>query len=542
MRIRKGFEIMARRAGVPVIPAAIDGVWGSIFSFAGQKYLWKWPRLMPTPVFVLFGAPLPPERADTAGARRALLDLGAEAFAARPALRRHIGREAVRSLAKRPGRVVVIDWTSERREMTAAQLVGAAAVLSRWLKRRVPEKRVGIVLPPGAGAILANLAVVFAGKIPVNLNFTAARRTVASSIELGGIGAVISAEAMRAKLPAFPWPERTFDLRATMAAAGGRRAVAPWAIAAWILPNQWVAGLLGLPRTGDQEEAGLLFTSGSAADPKGVVLTHRNLLANCEQVSSLSILPRTCTMLGCLPIFHSFGFTVTLWYPAAAQLRPGDGAEPPRHPPDRGCDRVRIGLGPDWRAHFSPADSEEAQPAELRSLHLVVAGAEALPDDLHRRFRERFHLEIMQGYGLTEASPVVSVNQYDPPITTMTADRQIGKKSGSVGRLLPGITVRISDPETGADLPLTSTGVITLRGANIFPGYLEDQLRTERAQRRLVRHRRPGTASTRTAFSPSPAESPGFQKSAAKWCRMAPWSGLWSWHWVWTRPMNPSWR
>src|ERR1035438_7120462 len=175
MAIRKGFELMARRARVPVIPAAIDGLWGSVFSFAGNKYLWKLPRLLPTPVCVVFGDPIPADEADAVTARKALMELGTDAFAERPVLRRHIGREAVRALARRPGSVALVDRTSGRRVLTAAQLIAAAAVLARRLRDTVPENRVGIVLPPGAGAVIANLAVVCAGKVPVNFNFTAGR-------------------------------------------------------------------------------------------------------------------------------------------------------------------------------------------------------------------------------------------------------------------------------------------------------------------------------------------------------------------------------
>ena len=120
---------------------------------------------------------------------------------------------------------------------------------------------------------------------------------------------------MREKLPLFPWPTRTLDLRAVIGQAGGRRAILPWALAAWILPNQWIAGLLRQPRKGDTAEAALVFTSGSSGEPKGVVLRHRHILANCTQISSLSILPEKAIMLGSLPLFHSFGCTATMWYP-----------------------------------------------------------------------------------------------------------------------------------------------------------------------------------------------------------------------------------
>jgi acyl-[acyl-carrier-protein]-phospholipid O-acyltransferase/long-chain-fatty-acid--[acyl-carrier-protein] ligase len=478
MGIKKGFELIARRAGVPVVPAAVDGLWGSIFSFAGNRYLWKPPRLMPTDVFVAFGLPTAPGRADAAWARRALLDLGAEAFAERPALKRHLGGEAVRALAKRPGRIAVIDRTAQRRALTAGRLLAAAAVLSRRIRADVPERRVGIVLPPGAGAFIANLAVICAGKVPVNLNFTAGRAAIEAGLEIGGIRAVISADAMRARAPDFPWPERTLDLRAELEAAGGRPAMLPWLAAIWLLPNQWIPPLLGLPHSGGGAEAALLFTSGSAGEPKGVVLSHRNILANCAQFSATSILRPSCVLLGCLPLFHSFGFTVTLWYPLLRGSRVVTVPSPletRRLVEAIDAEKATVLIGaPTFLRPFL----KKARSAELRSLDLVVTGAEKLPDDLRRGFLEHFHLAILQGYGLTEASPAVSVNQPDPPVTTSTAEPQIGKKDGSVGRLLPGMTARIADPDSGEELPLTSTGLVRLRGANIFTGYLGDEART----------------------------------------------------------------
>jgi acyl-[acyl-carrier-protein]-phospholipid O-acyltransferase/long-chain-fatty-acid--[acyl-carrier-protein] ligase len=481
MAIKGGFEIIARQANVPVVPASIDGLWGSIFSFAGNKYLWKSPRLMPTHVFVAFGRAAPPEQVDTAWARRELLDLGEIAFSERPVLRRHLGREAVRMLTKKPGRPLVIDRTAGRRVMTCGQLYAVAAALSRRIRATIPEKRVGIVLPPGAGAFIANLAVLCAGKIPVNLNFTAGRAALETSLRVGGIGSVLTADVMKAKVPNFPWPEGTLDLKAEIEAAGGKRAIVPWLLAAWVLPNQWCATLLGLPQRGDRDEAALLFTSGSSGEPKGVVLTHRNLLANCAQISSLSILPASASLLGCLPVFHSFGFTVTLWYPIL-----------------RGCSVVTVPSPLETRKIVEAIRDEQAtvlvgaptfirpilkkaQPAELRSLDLVVTGAEKLPDDLYRGFLETFHIEILQGYGLTETTPVANINQPHPPVVTSTSRPQIGKRLGSAGRMMPGMTARIVDPETHRELPMTEQGIVLFRGANIFAGYLDAPEKTAAA-------------------------------------------------------------
>ena len=483
MEIQRGFEVMARQAGVPVVAAAIDGLWGSIFSFAGNKYLWKAPRVMPTQVFIAFGNATPPDQVSPGWARRELLDLGREAFDERPVLKRHLGRECIRALTKHPWRVQIVDRTVGRREMTCAQLYAAVAVLSRRIRATVPEKRVGVVLPPGAGAFIANLAIAAAGKVPVNLNFTTSRTGIEASLKLAGVATVLSADAVRAKLPNFPWPVRTLDLKSEIEACGGKRAMLPWLIAAWVLPNQLCASLLGLACRGDREEAGLLFTSGSSGEPKGVVLSHRNILANCAQISSLSILPETCSLIGCLPVFHSFGFTVTLWYPLL-----------------RGCEIVTVPSPLDTRKIIDAIREEQAtvllgaptfirpvlkkaQPAELRSLDLVVTGAEKLPDDLARGFMESFHLDIMQGYGLTETTPAANINQPDPPIVLSTNEPQRGKRAGAVGRMMPGMTARIVDPETWRELPMTATGMVLFRGANVFAGYLDDAEKTRAAFR-----------------------------------------------------------
>ena len=320
-----------------------------------------------------------------------------------------------------------------------------------------------------------------AGKTPVNLNFTAGRAAVEASLRIGEIRTVITANAMRTKIPNFPFPENTLDLKTEIEAMGGKRAILPWLLAAWVLPNQWVARLLGLPREGDQAEAGLLFTSGSSGEPKGVVLSHRNILANCAQISSLSILPHTATLIGCLPIFHSFGFTVTLWYPML-----------------RGCRVVTLPSPLDTRKIVEAIQQEQATVMvgaptfirpflkkatreELKTLDLVVTGAEKLPMDLYERFFENFGIEILQGYGLTEATPATNINQHHPAITTSTAEPQLGKKPGAVGRLMPGMTARIIDPDSGEELPMNSTGMVWLRGANIFAGYLKDPEKTSAA-------------------------------------------------------------
>ncbi len=482
MEIRKGFEAVARRAGVPVVPVYLDRRWSPMFAFSGQKYFWKQHHhRLPCPITVNFGPPLAPATADAITVRKVLLDLGEAAFSARPELCGHLGRECVRSLARRPWEVQVIDRTGDRSVVKAGTLLAVSAAVSRRLAR-LPDRRIGIVLPPSAGAFVANLAVLLAGRIPVNLNFTAGKAAIEASLRLGEITTVLTADAVRKKVPNFPWPEHTLDLKQEILAVG-KPAILRWLIAAWLLPGKVIANLLGLPHVGDTAEAGLLFTSGTAGEPKGVPLTHRNLLGNCAQISATGILPKEKSLLGCLPIFHSMGFTATLWYPLL-----------------RGCQVVTIPSPLDTRKMAEVIAAEQvrvlvgaptflrpllkkAERHELRSLHFMVSGAEKMPIDLHEQIKERFGVMLLQGYGLTETTPVTNVNLPDPERKGHPLEFRHGHRLGSVGRLLPGMTARIIDTETEADLPLTATGMLWLRGANVFGGYLNDEQKTRTALR-----------------------------------------------------------
>lgn len=483
LALNTGFELLARKAKVPIVPVIHDGIWGSVFSFAGNKYLWKSPRLMPTNIFVVYGKSIPADRIELPAVRKVMLDMVSEAFHERPILRRNLGREAVRALAKHPFHTLLIDYTTDRTEMSSGKILAAASALSRHIRKTIPDKRVGIVLPPGIGGTIANLAVAAADKVPVNLNFTAGRASLESALRIGEVRTIITADAVKAKFPQFPWPEDSRDLKGMLAAAGGKRTILRWLIAIHLLPNQLIASLLGTSKTGDYDEACLLFTSGSSGEPKGVALTHRNILANCSQISSTSVLPSSGTLLGCLPIFHSFGSTVTIWYAIL-----------------RGCRVVSVPSPLDTRKIIDAIKNEKAtllvtaptflrpflkkaESSELKSLELVVTGAEKLPLDLYEAFLREFHIEIMQGYGITETSPVINVNQPDPPLTTSTAEPQFGKRLGSVGRLLPGITARITDPDTGAELPINTTGMLSVKGDNVFSGYLKDPEKTAAAIR-----------------------------------------------------------
>jgi acyl-[acyl-carrier-protein]-phospholipid O-acyltransferase/long-chain-fatty-acid--[acyl-carrier-protein] ligase len=183
-------------------------------------------------------------------------------------------------------------------------------------------------------------------------------------------------------------------------------------------------------------------------------------------------------ILACLPVFHSFGSTVNLWFPLIEGLRMVTYPSPLDIPKNAELvERHGVKLVCSTPT-FLRGYLRKATPEQLATVELLVTGAEKLPMDLADAFEERFAIPVLQGYGLTETSPVVSVNLPDPPPGGAAALPQQRSRRGSVGMLAPGLTARIRDPETRAPLPLTATGMLWLKGVNIFEGYLDDPTRT----------------------------------------------------------------
>jgi acyl-[acyl-carrier-protein]-phospholipid O-acyltransferase/long-chain-fatty-acid--[acyl-carrier-protein] ligase len=475
IRLQRGFVLVAKAAGVPCVPVWMDGTWGSVFSFSGGQYFFKKPQAFPLGVRVAFGAAFWPEEASPELLRESLLDLSARCYEERPFLTGHLGRTVVRGLKRDLGAVVVSDGM-DGSELRAGNLLAAALALAEWLRGECSETRVAIVLPPGKGATVANLAVVLAGKVPVNLNFTAGRAAIEAAWRIAGLQSVLTAESFRARLPDFPWPEHCLLLEQLLPKL--RRRAVLWRLTSALFPADWINCLAKVPARGDRSEAVLLFTSGSAGDPKGVVLSHRNLLGNVAQFSSMLGLRRGDSILACLPVFHSFGSTVNLWFPLIEGLRMVTYPSPLDIPKNAELvERHRVKLVCSTPT-FLRGYLRKAAPQQLASVELLVTGAEKLPMDLADAFEARFTIPVLQGYGLTETSPVVSVNLPDPPPADAISPPQHSSRRGSVGRLAPGLTARIRDPESRAQLSLQATGMLWLKGVNIFEGYLNDPART----------------------------------------------------------------
>lgn len=408
-----------------------------------------------------------------------MIDLDEVAFQQRPELKSHLAYESFISLGSRPRQELIVDRGLLGRSMKSGFLLAVSFMLSRRLTDWTSKTRVGILFPPGLGAYIANLAVVLAGKVPVNLNFTLGPSSAATCLQKADVDCLLTSERVQHKIPHFPWPEGgIIDLVEEMKSMPKVKALA---LISWIhlCPAKLLARILKIPNEGGELEAGLLFTSGSSGEPKGVVLTHRNILGNCAQIDATGLLPVSEKVIANLPIFHSFGFTVTLWYPLL-----------------RGCSVVTLPSPLEVKkvAEAIKADSatiligtptflkpymKHIEPELLASLKYVVAGAEKTPEGFADAWEARFGSVYLEGYGLTETSPVVSINTPSiPDGVNYPGNSTEGSRRGSVGRMMPGHAARILDPNTMKDIEVTKVGLLMLKGPNIFRAYLGEPKRT----------------------------------------------------------------
>ncbi len=472
-RFKRGFENMVQGVAVPIVPVHLDQVWGSVFSFSGGRILFKWPRRLPYRVTVSFGKPLP-ATASAFTVRQAILELGAEAFNHRlshaPPLPLAFSRQAKR----RPFALSVADSSGLRlnalESLTGAYLLGKSLAV----KMNADEERVGVLLPPSVAGVLANAGLALQGKVAINLNYTVSKDVVDACIAKAGIRTVISSRKFIEKLGWASEGRMLYVEDVLPSISSINKAV--HAASFLLLPSALLERTFFSKARGSLDRlATIMFTSGSTGAPKGVMLTHANILSNLEAVAQVIQFSPDDRMLGALPLFHSFGFTITLWMP----LRLGMGAVYHHNP----LDARRIGdltsehkltclLG---TPTFLLAWMRRVEISKFSSLRLVVVGAEKLRGEVAKAFKEKYGLTPLEGYGATELSPVASVNIPDIVWPTI---RQTGTKIGTVGQPLPGVFMKVVDTESGRELGADQEGLLLVKGPNVMAGYLDDRART----------------------------------------------------------------
>ncbi len=468
---RRGLERIMKGIDAPIIPVHLDGVWGSIFSYERGRFIWKVPRQIPYPITVSYGKPMP-STATSFEVREAVQALQTDAFAFHRSRMRTLPQAFIRTGHLHPFRFAMGDKRRPRMKWGSA-LLSAIFLARRLRKTWEGQEMVGILLPPSVPAALVNFAAMISGKIPINLNYTASNETLASCAAQCKLQTVITTKLLLEKIP-LQVPGRQVLLEEV--AAGPRLSERLASLALWFLPRRLLERVLtGGPRKTLDDLATVIFSSGSTGEPKGVMLTHFNIASNIEQMGQTFMLSNGDVLLGVLPFFHSFGFTVTLCLPAALAIGVAYHPSP--------LDLVAVSeLVRDYRVTFLLATptflqayTKRCLPEDFGSLQFVLVGAEKLPDSLALAFEDRFGIRPLEGYGATECSPVVAVNTRD---FRAPGFRQVGSKRGRIGHPLPGVSVRIVNPETRERLPMDTPGLLLVRGPNVMKGYLNQPEKT----------------------------------------------------------------
>jgi acyl-[acyl-carrier-protein]-phospholipid O-acyltransferase/long-chain-fatty-acid--[acyl-carrier-protein] ligase len=344
-------------------------------------------------------------------------------------------------------------------------------------KKDEPNEMVGILLPTTIASIIVNIAVSFAGKIPVNLNFTSSKETLESCVKQCDIRQIITSRVFTDKINLHCFDDISLfaeDINAQIKTSEKIKLL----IAALILPARL---LVKRYVKGDAENiddlATVVFSSGSEGEPKGIMLTHQNIVSDIEAAVPLINLKSTDVLAGILPLFHSFGYTITVWLvvyygiAAALHISPMEGQKIGEL-----CEKYKCTLLVSTPT-FLNSYVKKCSVGQFSSLRLVIAGAEKLKQHVSRTFYEKFQKPIYEGYGATELAPIVSLG-IPCYINPKTKKMQIGNKFGTVGHPMPGIAAKIVNPETFELMPFGQEGMLLIKGPNVMKGYLNNPRQT----------------------------------------------------------------
>jgi acyl-[acyl-carrier-protein]-phospholipid O-acyltransferase/long-chain-fatty-acid--[acyl-carrier-protein] ligase len=455
MKVYDGAGLIADKADAMVVPVKIDGLERTFFSRLSREQVRRtwWPKVTVTilePVRLAVDPALKGKnRRQAAGA--ALYQIMSDLVFRTTAMDRTVF-EAVVEAASLHGlrRIAVEDPITG--SLTYKRLLVGARVLGRKFMPMAEEgKALGVMLPNANGAAATILAAMSAGRVPAMINFTAGAANILAACKAAGITTVVTSRGFveRGKLgPLVAAIEREVrivhleDVRAEIGLLDKLRGLLSFRKPLVARkPGDWAA---------------VLFTSGSEGVPKGVVLSHRNMLANAAQAAARIDFGRTDKVFNVLPVFHSFGLTVGLVLPLVSGVRIYLYPSPLHYrliPELVYGSNATILFGTDT---FLAGYARSAHPYDFRSLRYVLAGAEPVREATRRTYMEKFGLRILEGYGVTETAPVLAIN------TPMF------NRFGTVGRIMPGMEARL-EPVPGVD----EGGRLHVRGPNVMLGYLK---------------------------------------------------------------------
>ncbi|RTE66287.1 MFS transporter [Amphritea opalescens] len=477
---KRGFEHACEGANGVIVPFYLRGLWGSRFSRSTDKMKTIRRGGLKRDVIVAYGQPMPIS-SEASEVKKKVSELSIHTWERYTRTLKPIPQSFIHTAKSQLSDMAIADVQGE--PLSYRRLLTAVVLFSRRLKK-TPGQRLGLLLPTSSAGAIANLAGLFAGRALVNLNFTASETAQLAALEQAEVRTILTAHKFVAKLksrgidpePLFAGRQVLYmeDLKADI---GKAEALITMGLVS-LLPATFLQGWLVAGHR-VEDTAAIMFSSGSEGAPKGVMLSHRNILANLRQIADVLNVREDDCIMATLPLFHAFGLTVTTFMPLI------EGIPVVCHPDP--TDGYNIGKGvAKYRATVICATStflrlytrtKKLHPLMLQTIRVAVAGAERLDPAVKQAFEARFRVPIIEGYGSTETTPVASVNLPDH----LSVDGwfvQVGSRAGTVGLALPGSTFRIVDPDTLEELPTGEDGLILIGGTQIMQGYLNDPEKT----------------------------------------------------------------
>lgn len=476
---QRGFEVATKEIeDFVIIPFYLRGLWESDFSYASSKV----KKTQKKDISVTFGPSMSP-RSTAQEVKNQIFQLSIDAWQNHAGSLPSIPKRFIQRCKEGGKSLCIAD--SMGTELGRERFLTATLLMAKKLLPNLKqEQNIGLLLPTSVGGAMANMAVLCLGKTIVNLNYTAAQPSLLAALEKAEIKTIVTSEKFLKKLASkgFDMEEVLRDkqviyLERTRESISKAEMV--WQlILVKILPTS-VLNYLYTVKQSINDTAAILFSSGSEGTPKGIELTHQNINGNIKQISTVLNPTDNDVMMATLPIFHSFGLTVTTLLPLL------EGIPAVCHPDP--TDGFAIGkLAAKYEATILCATStflrlytrnRKLNPLMFASMRLVIAGAEKLLPEVREGFKQKFGLDIYEGYGATETTPVASVNV--PDILIHSNWRvQNGNKLGTVGLALPGSSFRIVDPNSYENLPAGESGMVLIGGTQIMKGYLKDPQKT----------------------------------------------------------------
>jgi len=479
---KSGYEHSVEGVDGIILPFYLRGLWGSRFSRSSDKMQELRNSGLRRDVIVAFGRPLPMDT-PSHQLKQHVFDLSIDAW------EQHTNGldpipQAWMHTAKRVGTDVCIADAKGGVSLSGYRTLSSVIALSRLIRKRSPEQNIGLLLPTSSAGIITNMATLLLGKTVINLNYTANMQALQSAVEKAEIRSIYTSRRFIKKLQ-----QRGVELQELLAGVevhyleDMQQSIGPTTkltimLAAILLPARLLLALFG-DRSGIDEPAAIMFSSGSEGEPKGVVLSHRNIMANIQQVADVLDVQEKDRIMATLPLFHAFGLTVTALLPLV------EGIPVVCHPDPTDALTIAKAIAKHQATVFCSTSTflglfnrnRRIHPLMLDSLRIVVAGAERLNPKVREGFKLKFNKEIYEGYGATETTPVASVNIPDR-IDPRDWRVQLGSKQGSVGMPLPGGSFRVVDPESMEILPAGEDGLILFGGAQVMLGYLKNPQKT----------------------------------------------------------------